>query len=60
MGLVESLNKTSGTKKEKCIARRKIITSQIQKLCGDICGDWLGHGGEQVNTTDIVLFKSGI
>lgn len=34
--------------------------SQIQKLCKHICGDWFGHGKEQVNKTDIVLFKSGI
>ena len=64
--LVESLNKTPAThrrkkkKKKKSTKRWNIIRSQIQKLYEDICGDWLWHGKEQVNKTDIVLFKSGI
>lgn len=56
-GLVENLNKTPVTKR-KCTTRWNII--RIQKLCEYICGDWLGHGREQANKTDIVLFKSGI
>lgn len=62
--LVESLNKTPAThrrkKKKKSTKRWNIIRSQIQKLYEDICGDWLWHGKEQVNKTDIVLFKSGV
>lgn len=59
--LVENLNKTSlQLTKRKCTTRRNIIRSHIQKPCEYICGDWLGHGKEQANKTDIVLFKSGI
>lgn len=57
--LVQSLNKTSVTTR-KMHHKMDHITSQIQKLCEYIFRDWLRHGKEQMNKTDIVLFKSGI